>query len=218
MLRGARVRMNPWPRLTWVRTDSTDLRRIVLLTAAMLLCLVSFAAPGASANSAQITKAHANPSWTRASFAGSVTWDACVPAEPCSWAVFATVYPSKFDECGRPGQFSEYVVTIPIGQPQSANGTVSVNESNVKTLAGIYGQLLCFWAVTNPESLPPDCLGPSGSSADCAMDYQMSRKPLSGRNPCKKKKSSKKRIARKADRLLTVPQYRDKWCPKRKRK
>ena len=192
---------------------------LVIGVSVFLLLSMLIASAGASANSAQLTKSQANPSWTRASLAGSITWDSCVAGRPCSWAAFATVYPLKFDECGLPGQFNEFVRTIPLGPVQSANGTVSFKMTNVPIVEGIYGQLLCLFVTTDPNSLPPDCLGSDFElepEQPCAEDYQIFRRGLSGRNPCKRKKQkAKKRIARKASRALTVAQYRKKFCPKK---
>lgn len=85
----------------------------VALSVAGLILLGLVLAPTALATNGAVTRAEANPTWTQASIAGSVTWTGCVnavsppasPPEPgsppsgpeapyCGWRAFATVGPS----------------------------------------------------------------------------------------------------------------------------
>ena len=88
---------------------------------------------------------------------------------------------------------------------------MSIKASNVSIVNGIVGQGVCLWSVTNPELLDQPC---TNASPVCAETYRLTGRSFSGRNPCTRKKFTP--FAHAAARLLTVKQYRDKFCPNKK--
>ena len=161
-------------------------------------------APSASASDATITRAHATPSWTHASVAGSVVFDDCALVPCGSWQAYAyaTSLADDEDEGCQPYLNNKYVKTIWEAPLQTTDGTVSFAFKKVPIVRGIVGQRLCVHVTTTRAVCGPLVY-------QCGADYYLTGRDFTGRNPCKQKKRS----ARAAARELTPPQYRKKFCP-----
>lgn len=176
----------------------------MLIVASLALSGLALTAAGASATEGTITRAHATPSWTHASIAGSVVFDDCALVPCGTWEAYAyatSLADDDGDGC-QPYLFNKYVKVVWEAPAQTVDGSVSFAFKKVPIVKGIVGQTLCVHVSTTRATCGP-------LVSQCGDDFFLRGREFSGRNPCKQKKRS----ARAAARELTPPQYRKKFCP-----
>jgi hypothetical protein len=136
-----RLRRPRWRKMTWV--------------AATCIAMLGIWASPADASTGQFSRAEATPDWTHGSFAGSATWTSC-NAGCKGWFAVVMVEPSTYtcEAEDWAGPYDPNVQMLWNSGGQSANGTVSFDQSGVSILTGVYGQRLCLIGVqttTVPE-------------------------------------------------------------------
>ena len=159
----------------------------VLASAGVIAAVVlAVTPPSAFAMDGTITRAHATPSWTHASVAGSVVFDDCALVPCGSWQAYAyaTSLADDENEGCQPYLNNEYVKTIWETPLQTTDGTASFAFKKVPIVRGIVGQRLCIH-VTTTQSV---CDGPF--VYQCGADYYLTGRHFTGRNPCKQKTRS----------------------------
>lgn len=120
---------------------------------ALLAALVTagLLAGPASASTGTITRAYADPSWTKGSLAGSVTFDECQPGFACSWLAYATVQPSLPSYYCNGKEWLEYsdrnIRMVWSQGGLTANGTTGFDLPSASILPAVHGQRLCVSVV-----------------------------------------------------------------------
>jgi hypothetical protein len=163
---------------------------------------------------AEISRAHAKPSWTHGSVFGSIRFNCAQESfglGSCgTWQPYLEVDPinsgdEPSDRC-EPG-FGR--VTIWEGQPQTTSGTQTFSLPKValatKKGKGIVGQTLC----PGYNLRIADCDSPL--IWVCNTGGNFAPRDFAGRNPCKGKR--KNRLAHAAGKFHTPDSYRKKFCP-----
>lgn len=131
-------------------------KRLPWLAALLGLAIL---APSAAASSGAITRAYADPAWTRGSFAGQVTWTDC--AGFCKWLPVATVQPTLpvyrclGDEV-LDSDPNTYMVWS--GGNHTTNEIASFDIGDVPILYGVQGQRLCVSVIETRRIQEPVCL------------------------------------------------------------
>lgn len=127
-------------------------RRIAIVAACVALFGV-WASTAWAYPSGQFTKAEATPDWSKGSFAGSVTWDACnagcksyvvlIYAEPSVYTCQATDWQEESDPNIR---------QVWNSKGQTTNKTIPFEVNDVALIPGVFGQRLCMIGVQSTET------------------------------------------------------------------
>ena len=173
----------------------------MLIVTSWALSGLAVTAAGASATEGTITRAHATPSWTHASIAGSVVFDDCALVPCGTWEAYAYAT-SLADDDGDGCQaylFNKYVKVVWEAPAQTVDGSASFAFKKVPIVKGIVGQTLCVHVSTTRATCGP-------LVSQCGDDiFLRGREFCPGRNPCKQKKRSARAAARALD-ATPVPQ------------
>jgi hypothetical protein len=129
----------------------------------LIAAVTTFAvwASPAVASTGDISRAVATADWTRASIAGSVTWDGCSAGSYCAWIPVATVVPAlpSYTCSGEEALDSDPDTRgVWSGGNFSANGTVSFDIPDAVILPGVHGQRLCLSVIQTVKRQEPLCL------------------------------------------------------------
>jgi hypothetical protein len=186
--------------MTWRRAGAVWIIGVV----ATLLMAAAAQAQGLYSVSGAVTRAHATPSWTQGTVAGSVTFT-CQPEFECgTWQPYLEVAPNPYYDYDR---CESNLDTIWQGVPQTANGTQSVSLPKISIFdrkgQGIFGQHLCLGFSLAIKG----CTSPL--IHECNVGEYVAIRDLAGRNPCK----AKRKNLPNPSKQLTVRQVRKKFCP-----
>lgn len=135
--------------------------RGVGVAACTAVCVLGPTAGSAFASSGELTSAVANPTWTKGSVTGSVTWDGCAKEAPghCEWLPLVKAQ-TTLENCSAETALDENstIRTFWNRGGQSADGTIPISEPNGLLLQGVYGQRACLVVIYSHWYVEPICV------------------------------------------------------------